>query len=183
MGPGLPPILGLRRQGTSPGSPAGFLGSSGQGKSSPLLSCSSGPEGLPTCISCSPLSCHLMPPGPMQPRGVGLRLKEQEGSRRAPHPWSQRTGDLTWEPSRLPGLEYIGQTPSPPLLSCSSSLGGPLPPASPDLPSLLPMPPRTHTAWRGLWEQGDWPVPKWTGQSPSAPLLLFPEGAPPACLS
>ena len=115
--------------------------------------------------------------------GVGLRLKEQEGSRRAPHPWSQRTGDLTWEPSRLPGLEYIGQTPSPPLLSCSSSLGGPLPPASPDLPSLLPMPPRTHTAWRGLWEQGDWPVPKWTGQSPSAPLLLFPEGAPPACLS
>ena len=48
--------------------------------------------------------------------GMGLRLKEQKGPRRAPHPWSQRAGDLTWEPSRLPGLEWEGLTPSSPLL-------------------------------------------------------------------
>ena len=65
---------------------------------------------------------------------VGLRLKEQTGSRGAPHPWSQRAEHLTWEPSRLPGLEWAGQMPSSP--SCSSGLGGPLPPASPDLPGL-----------------------------------------------
>ena len=35
--------------------------------------------------------------------GVGLRLKQQKGSRRAHHPWSQRAGDLTWEPSQVPG--------------------------------------------------------------------------------
>ena len=33
-----------------------------------------------------------------------------------PPPWSQRAGDLTWEPSRLPGLEWVGQMPSAPLL-------------------------------------------------------------------
>ena len=77
-GPGAPPTPGLRGQGTSPGSTAGFLDSSGQGK-------------------------------------------------------------------------------CPPLLSCSSCLGGPLPSASPDLPSLPPMPPRTYVAWRGLWRAGDWP--------------------------
>ena len=48
--------------------------------------------------------------------GVGLRLKEQKGPRCAPHPWSQRVGDLIWEPSRLPGLEWVGQMPSSPLL-------------------------------------------------------------------
>ena len=48
--------------------------------------------------------------------GVGLRLKEQKGPRFAPHLWCQRIGDLTWEPSRLTGLEWTGQTPSSPLL-------------------------------------------------------------------
>ena len=48
--------------------------------------------------------------------GVGLRLKEQKRSRHAPHPWSQRAGDLTWEPSSLPGLKWVGQIPSAPLL-------------------------------------------------------------------
>ena len=48
--------------------------------------------------------------------GVWLRLKEQKRPRRAPHPWSQRTGDLTWEPSRLPGPEWVGPSPSAPLL-------------------------------------------------------------------
>ena len=48
--------------------------------------------------------------------GVGLRFKKQKAPRHAPHPWSQRTGDLTWEPSRLPGFDWAGQTPSSPLL-------------------------------------------------------------------
>ena len=46
---------------------------------------------------------------------VGLSLKEQKGPSRAPHPWSQRAGDLTWEPSKLPRLKWAGQTPSDPL--------------------------------------------------------------------
>ena len=45
-GPGVTPTPGLRGQGTSLGSPAGFLGSSGWGKRPPLLSCSSGLGGL-----------------------------------------------------------------------------------------------------------------------------------------
>ena len=48
--------------------------------------------------------------------GVGLRLKTQKGHRHVPHPWSQRAGDLTWEPSRLPGLLWAGQLPSASLL-------------------------------------------------------------------
>ena len=113
--------------------------------------------------------------------GAGFRLKEQKGPRLAPHPWSQRAGDLTWEPRRLPGLEWAGQTPSSPLL--------PLPLASPDLPSLRPMPSRTHAAWRGSWRAGDRP-----GNSAGSPcpsvwgnhlLLLSPSSrrAPPTCLS
>ena len=44
-GPSCAPDPGLRGQGTSPGSPAGFLGLSGWGKLPPLLSCSLGPRG------------------------------------------------------------------------------------------------------------------------------------------
>ena len=117
---------------------------------------------------------------------VGLMLKEQKGPRRAPHPWPQRAGDLTWEPSRLPGLRQVGQMPSSPLLSCPSDLGGSLLPVSPDLPGLPPTPPRTHTAWRGLWRAGDQPgssagslCPSGWGQSPSTPLLFLPED--PSC--
>ena len=55
-----------------------------------------------------------------------LRLKEQKGPRHAPHPWSQRAGDLTWEPSRLLGSS--GQGKRPPLLSCSSGMVEPLRP-------------------------------------------------------
>ena len=54
--------------------------------------------------------------------GVGLRLKEEKGPRRAPHPWSQRAGDITWDPSRLPGLEWAGQMPSSPLLLLPSGV-------------------------------------------------------------
>ena len=59
---------------------------------------------------------------------------------------------------------------------------GPLLPASPDVPRLSPMPPRTHVAWRVFWRAGDPPAnsagspgPKWAGQTTSAPLPLFPE--------
>ena len=48
--------------------------------------------------------------------GVGLRLKEQKG------PSLKRAGDLTWEPSRLPGLEWVGQMPSSPLLLLRSGV-------------------------------------------------------------
>ena len=78
---------------------------------------------------------------------MGLRLKEQKGPRHAPHSWSQRSGDLTQEPSRLPGLEWVGQTPSSPL---PLLLNGPS-----RLPLQISWPstyaPRTHVAWRGLW--------------------------------
>ena len=63
-GPGAPPTPGLRGQGTSPGSPAGFLGSSGQGKCPPLLSCSSGlgsGRAPPACLSSSPLPPSYAP--------------------------------------------------------------------------------------------------------------------------
>ena len=58
-----------------------------------------------------------------------LRLKEQKGPRCGPQPWSQRAGDLTWEPSRLPGLEWVGQMSSTPLLL--------LPDGSSSLPLLI----------------------------------------------
>ena len=79
--------------------------------------------------------------------GCGLRLKEQKGPRSAPHPWSQRTGDLTWQPSRLPGLKRAGQTPSSPLLL--------LPDGSSHLPLLIS--PASLAAWMGLWRAGNWP--------------------------
>ena len=65
---------------------------------------------------------------------VGLRLNRTEGVQACPPPQSQRVGDLTWKPSRLPRPKWAGQTPSAPPL-------GPLLPASPDLPGLPPMPP------------------------------------------
>ena len=55
--PGVPPTPHFRGQGTSPGSPAGFLGLRGQGKRPPLLSCSSSLGSgwaPPACLSWSP---------------------------------------------------------------------------------------------------------------------------------
>ena len=76
-GPGVPPTLGLRGQGISPGSPAGFLGSRGQDKRPPLLSCFS-QMAPPTCLS-------LYPQPPLQPGwgfgGQGIGLEAQQ----APH--------------------------------------------------------------------------------------------------
>ena len=43
--------------------------------------------------------------------------REQKGTEGAQaRLWSQRAGDPTWEPSRFPGLEWVGQMTSAPLL-------------------------------------------------------------------
>ena len=104
--------------------------------------------------------------------------------RRAPYPRSQGTGDLTWEPSRLPGLEWAGKMPSAPLpLLLQSS--GPLLSASPVLPSASILCPQDQCGWRvrgalegrgPAWELSRFPGPEWEGQSPSALLPLLPEG-------
>ena len=83
-----------------------------------------------------------------------LRLKEQKGPRLAPNPWSQRVGDLTWEPSKLPGLEWVGQMPSSPLLLLWSLESLPLliSPAS----LLCPQDPRSlERALEGVWRPGN----------------------------
>ena len=118
--------------------------------------------------------------------GVGLRLKEQKGPRCAPYPWSQRAGYLTWEPSRLPGLEWVVQTPSSPLLLLWSGVW--------EDPSCLPLLispasflcPHDQCSRGGgggalqgrgpAWELSRLPEPEWAGRSPSAPQPLLPEG-------
>ena len=83
-------------------------------------------------------ACAQDPQGWKRPWGCagwGLGSMEQKGPRHAPHPWSQRRGDLSWEPSRLPGLEWVGQMP-------------PLLPEGPCcLPGLPPMP--SGPTWPG----------------------------------
>ena len=71
------------------------------------------------------LRTHRAGKGPGDCGGVGIRLKGHKGPRQAPHPWSQRAGDLTWEISRLPGLEWVGQMPSSPLLLLRSGRAPP----------------------------------------------------------
>ena len=116
--PGMPPSPGLRGQGTSPGSPAGFLGSSGWGKRPPLLSCSSSLGG--PLLPASPDLPGLlpMPPGPMRLGQGGGRLGGQGtclGAQQAPQAW-------------VGGAIALRFSPTPPQV--------PLPPASPDLPCL-----------------------------------------------
>ena len=113
-GPGMPPTAGLRGQGTSPGSSAGFLDSSGQGNHLLLLFRSS-QRVPPICLSYSPLSLPPMFPGPMWPGG-GFGVQ----------------GEQAWELTRLPGPSGPGYRPL--LLSLSSRR--PLPSTSPDLPGL-----------------------------------------------
>ena len=59
---------------------------------------------------------HRAGKGPGGCGGWGLGSR----NRRVPdvplHPSSQRTGDITWEPSSLSGLKRVGQMPSYPLL-------------------------------------------------------------------
>ena len=125
--------------------------------------------------------------------GWGLGSRNRRGPRCALHPWSQRAGDLTWAPSRLPGFEWAGQMPSSPAPPVWG-LGGPLPPASPAWSSGPPSyAPRTN-AGRGGQKGGPWRAGEWPGSSigspcPSGrgncPLFLSHSSprAPPACLS
>ena len=85
----------LREWGTSPGSPAGFLGSSGRGKCPRLLSCFSGLEGpscLPLLISPTSLLCPQDQCGRGDVEALGGR-------------------GPAWELSRLPRPEWVGQSP------------------------------------------------------------------------
>ena len=102
--------------------------------------------------------------------------------------WSQRAGDPTWEPSRLPGLKWAGQMPS--------SSPAPLIPKGPShLPLLISLvsflrsqDPHylegTLEGRRLAWELSRFPMPQWAGQTPSAPFpFLWSWRGPPACLS
>ena len=70
-------------------------------------------------------------PGGCGQWGLGPRSRRGSG---CPPPWSQRAGDSPRSPAGFLGSSAQGRYP--PLLSCSSGLGGPLPPASPDLSCL-----------------------------------------------
>ena len=76
--PGVPPTPGLRGQGTSPGRPAGFLGSSGQG-SHPLLLSHSSWMAPPACLSWSPWPPSYAPQDPRSLEGL-WRAGDQPGS-------------------------------------------------------------------------------------------------------
>ena len=116
--------------------------------------------------------------------GLGLRLKEQKGPRRAPPPLvSEGMGlhlgaqQASW--ARVGGANALISCPAPPLWG----LGGAFPPASPDLLGLPPMSPRPMQLAGGdlegrgpAWELSRFPVPKWVGQTPSTPLLLLLQG-------
>ena len=100
----MPLTSGLRGWGILPGNPAGFLGSSGQGKCPPLLSCSSGPgpevpSHLPVLISLASILCPQDPPGlegALEGMGWAWEL------RKLPEPdW---VGQPAGEPGRLPRL-------------------------------------------------------------------------------
>ena len=112
--------------------------------------------------------------GPEGCGGWGLGSRNRRGPGVRPTP--DLRGQGTSSGSRAGFLGSSGRGKRPPLLSCSSGLGGLLPPASNDLPGLPPMPPRTLAAWRGLWRAGDWPGSSACSPCPSGrgnhPLLL-----------
>ena len=129
------------------------------------------------------LRTHRAGKGPGSCQGVGIRLKEQKGPRHAPHPLSQKTGDLTWEPSRLSGLEWAGQKPSSPLLLLWSRVweGTNCLPFLISPASLLchqgPTHPGGGLEGRGTaWELSRLPVLSGRGNRPSSPLLLLSQG-------
>ena len=114
-GPGMPPTPGLRGQGTSPGSPAGFLGSSWGANtilSTPAPLVWEGPSYLPLLISLASLLC---PQGPTQP-GWGFGGQ-----------WTG-LGAQQFPQARVGGAVA--------LRSSAALTGESFPPASPDLPSL-----------------------------------------------
>ena len=112
-----------QRAGTSPGSPAGFLGSSGWGRYPPLLSWSSGLGGPLLPASPDLLGLTPMPPGPVK-LGEGGGLGGQGtslGVQQAPQPeWARRLPSTPLPlfpecPSRLPLL--ISPASGAPILS------------------------------------------------------------------
>ena len=96
-GPGVPPTPGLRGEGTSPGSPAGFLGSSAQGRHPPLLSSPAPPVGSAHLLLLTSQVSLLCPQGPTWPGGA----LEGRGS--------------AWELSSLPVPQWAEQMLSAPL--------------------------------------------------------------------
>ena len=109
--------------------------------------------------------------------GVGLRLKEKKGPRRAPTPGLRGQGTGLGA-QQAPRAEWAGQSPSTP------------PPFLPEGPSRLPLltspasllcsqgPPQPGGVFgaQGIGlgaQQAPWP--QWTRRSPSTPLPLFQE--------
>ena len=116
QGPGVPPTPGLRGRGPHLGAQQASwarVGGAVALLSSPAPLVWEGPSRLPLLISPASLLC----------------LQDQCGCGGA---W--RMGDQPGSSGGSPCPSGRGNCP--PLLSCSSGLGGPLPPASPDLPGL-----------------------------------------------
>ena len=105
----------LRGQGISPGSPAGFLGSSGKGKHPPLLSCSCSLGGALRPASPNLPGFSPMPPGPMWLGGEwSCRAGHRPGSSAGflgLSGWGNRPPLLPEGPSHLP-LLFSPQPPS-----------------------------------------------------------------------
>ena len=166
-GPGVPPTPGLWGQGTSPGSPAASWAQVG---GAIALRSSSAPPGgpLPSASFVLPSASFLCSQGPTWPGGgfggQGISLGAEQA------PWA-----------RVGGTIALCSPPAPP--------GWLLPPASPDLSGLPPMPPRTHAAFRGLCGAGYQPrssagSPGQSGRGNHPPLIsCSSRRAPPACLS
>ena len=62
------------------------------------------------------LRTHRAGKGPGGCGGWGLGSRNRRGPVVPPTPGLRGQGHLTWEPSRLPGLKWVGLTPSSPLL-------------------------------------------------------------------
>ena len=118
----MPPTPGLRGWGTSPDSPAGFLGSSGWGKCPPLLSCSSGPRGpFPPASPVLPSASFLCPQDQCGwGEGGSWRAGDGLGTQQAP--WAQVGGGQT--PSSL--LLLLLEGPSHPHLLMSPASEAPI---------------------------------------------------------
>ena len=81
---------------------------------------------------------------------------KQKGPWRTSRLWSERAGDPTWEPSRLPGPEWVGQVPSAPSLA-PLVLEGPSYLPLLFCPGLPPMSPGPMQPGGGLWGYRIWP--------------------------
>ena len=163
----MPPASGVRGRGTQPGSSAGVRSSSVWGQCPPLLSRSSGPGGplLPPSPDLPHPGLPPMPPGSTRPRG-GFG------------------GWGTWPGSSAGFLGLSGRGKCPQLLSCSSGPGGPLLPASPDLPPTSLLCPQDQHGPEGTSEgvgpglrAGQTSLVNWAGERLGLlPLIPAPEG-------